>query len=350
MGAQTQPQHHPQPKGWTIQGAEHLLTSLTGVVSARLVARAGGEIEEIHVLTTDEVSPKSTVRNVESALLARFDLTVDHRKISVAQTKAPVLPMRPVAVESDDASKASASAGAAGAATGPRPMPDSDVADAPGAPGAHPAGHPASPGRAAASDPADVPAEGRLLFAGHEMEPEHGRRIRFRVNLEWKGEQYTGEAVGADLPRSRLDIVAEATLRSIEALLAGPDELDEDDTSDTSGEAGAADAGDAGHAQGIARVASIAKAANVSVAGTTSKVAKAPPRKPRTQESLTLSLDGIKLVEAFDRRYVMVGVHAITPRKLTVLVGSVPVDDSPDRSAILATLQATDRWVRGRLE
>lgn len=348
MGAQTQPQHHPQPKGWTIQGAEHLLTSLTGVVSARLVARAGGEIEEIHVLTTDEVSPKSTVRNVESALLARFDLTVDHRKISVAQTKAPVLPMRPVAVEAGDASEASASAGTAGAATGPRPMPDPDVADAPGAPATHPGSHPASAGRAAASDPADVPVEGRLLFAGHEMEPENGRRIRFRVNLEWKGEQYTGEAVGADLPRSRLDIVAEATLRSIEALLAGPDELDEDDTSDTSGEAGAAD--DAVQAQGIARVASIAKVANVNAAGTTSKVAKAPPRKPRTQESLTLSLDGIKLVEAFDRRYVMVGVHAITPRKLTVLVGSVPVDDSPDRSAILATLQATDRWVRGRLE
>ena len=73
--------------GWTIHEAEGLLLSLKGVVSARLVTRPGGEVEEVHLLTTDEVKPKQTVRNVESALLAHLDLEVDHRKISVAQTK-----------------------------------------------------------------------------------------------------------------------------------------------------------------------------------------------------------------------------------------------------------------------
>ncbi|HEX9886542.1 MAG TPA: hypothetical protein VGA70_08645, partial [Longimicrobiales bacterium] len=76
-----------QEGGWTIEGAEALLGSLTGVVAVRVVAKPGGEVEEIHLLTTDEVSPKQTVRNVESALLAHFNLHVDHRTISVAQTK-----------------------------------------------------------------------------------------------------------------------------------------------------------------------------------------------------------------------------------------------------------------------
>ncbi|MFG0312935.1 MAG: hypothetical protein ACF8LL_01935 [Phycisphaerales bacterium] len=271
MGAQSQ----SQPEGWTIEGAERLLSTLTGVLNARVVAKAGGVVEEIHLLTTDEVSAKQTVRNVESALLAHFDLTVDHRKISVAQTKAPVLPLRSLPADSLDPQ-------AVGAQYGP---------ESKGSAAAGPAG---VAGVATAPAPATAPAEGRVLFAGHEMEAERGHRIRFRVAVEWQGERYTGEATGTDLPRARLEIVAQATLRSIEAALAGPD--------------------------------------------------------PQPGQDPTLSLDGVKLIDAFDRHYVMVGVHAITPRKLTVLVGACPVEDSPDRATILATLQAADRWVRGRLQ
>src|SRR5690348_8457886 len=65
----------PKRANWTIGGAEELLQSLPGVLSARVVAKPGGEVEEIHLLTTTEVSPKATVRNVESALLAHYDLT-----------------------------------------------------------------------------------------------------------------------------------------------------------------------------------------------------------------------------------------------------------------------------------
>jgi hypothetical protein len=260
MGAQS----HSQSQGWTIEGAERLLSTLTGVLSARVVAKAGGEIEEIHLLTTDEVTPKQTVRNVESALLAQLDLTVDHRKISVAQTKAPVLPLRTVPVEEP----------------APHVAPDSiDAAVAQGG---------------AAALAALAKPERRVLFAGHEMEAERGHKVRFRVAVEWDADRYTGEATGTDLPRARLEIVAQATLRSIEAALAGPE--------------------------------------------------------PRPGQDPTLSLDGVKIVDAFERSYVMVGVHAITPRKLTVLVGACPVEDSPDRATILATLQAADRWVRGRLQ
>jgi hypothetical protein len=247
MGAQT----HSQPQGWTIEGAEHLLTTLTGVVSARLVAKAGGEIEEIHVLTTEEISPKQTVRNIESALLAHYDLTVDHRRISVAQTKAAVLPLHQVETT-------------------------------------------LSPKGAGLLEPLPAPGEPRILFAGHETE-SGAHKVRMRVAVEWNGERFTGEATGTDLPRSRLEIVAEATLRSIETAVNGPDQ------------------------------------------------------DPAGFKALTLALDGVKVVQAFDRDYVMVGVHAITPRKLTVLVGACPVEGSPDRATILATLQAADRWVRGRV-
>ena len=74
-------------KGWSVERAEELLCSLNGVVSARVVGKPGAEVEEIHLLTTEEVGPKQTVRNVESALLAEFGLSVDHRRISVAQTR-----------------------------------------------------------------------------------------------------------------------------------------------------------------------------------------------------------------------------------------------------------------------
>src|SRR5690349_9019312 len=77
----------PAGEGWTVERAEELLRSLTGVLSARVVTGASGEVEEIHILTTEQIGPKQTVRNVESALLAHLDMTVDHRRISVAQTK-----------------------------------------------------------------------------------------------------------------------------------------------------------------------------------------------------------------------------------------------------------------------
>ena len=69
-----------------ITEAEDLLASLPGVLSARIMEVEGGGAGDIHLLTSVDVAPKQTVRNVESALLARFGVRVDHRKISVATT------------------------------------------------------------------------------------------------------------------------------------------------------------------------------------------------------------------------------------------------------------------------
>jgi hypothetical protein len=233
------PQDSPG-KGWSPERAEQLLRSLTGVVSVRVVGTPGGLIEEVHVLTTEEVGPKQTVRNVESALLAEFGVSVDHRKISVAQTK--------------DGGRGNGST------------------------------IPLHPQR----------AENRILFVAHKAESEQSHRVRMKVQMEWQGQQFVGDASGADLPRSRLETVAQATLRGLESAVAA-----------SRGEA---------------------------------------------EPSIALSLDGVRMLEAFDHTYALVAVHAIGGRDVIRLSGSAVVSGPPDRAVIMATLQATDRWVRGKFK
>lgn len=83
----------PATDPWGVRRAENLLTSLEGVLSARVVTTPLGEVSEIHILATNAQTPKQVVRNVESALLAHLGLRVDHRKISVAHT-AEVEPLK----------------------------------------------------------------------------------------------------------------------------------------------------------------------------------------------------------------------------------------------------------------
>jgi len=227
---------------WTIQEAERLLLSLQGVVSARVVARPGGDVDEIHLLTTTEVKPKQAVRNVESALLAHLDLPVDHRKISVAQTTEPRTEL-------------------------PEPEPPVHIM------------------------PAPKLHESRVLFYGHQMESERFNQVRHKVEIEWRGERYAGEATAADLQRPKLEAVATATLRAVERALE--------------------------------------------------------ENLENSRPSPSLSLDGVKVIEAFDRKFILVAVHAMSGRNLSRLAGTNVADESMDRAAILATLQATDRWVRG---
>ncbi|MDP9176584.1 MAG: hypothetical protein M3O61_02790, partial [Gemmatimonadota bacterium] len=69
-----------------IKRAEELILTLPGVISARIIAGDTGAIDQIHVLTTAQLTPKQMVRNIESALIAHLAMRIDHRKISVATT------------------------------------------------------------------------------------------------------------------------------------------------------------------------------------------------------------------------------------------------------------------------
>ena len=66
---------------------ESTMRSLASILSARVILDKNGEVDELHILGDSSRSPKQVVRDIESALMARFNLEVDHKKISIAQTQ-----------------------------------------------------------------------------------------------------------------------------------------------------------------------------------------------------------------------------------------------------------------------
>lgn len=64
---------------------ESILCRLKHVIAVSVVPDGNGGVAEIHVLTGSSRSAKQVVRDVESALMARLGVAVDHKKISIAQ-------------------------------------------------------------------------------------------------------------------------------------------------------------------------------------------------------------------------------------------------------------------------
>lgn len=157
----------PMPDPWGVRRAENLLTSLEGVLSARVVTTPLGEVSEIHVLAQSGLSPKQIVRNIESALLAQLGLKVDHRKISIAQT-ADVKPLQ--ALEQQ-----------------------------------------------AVRERANARA---VLFEGLSVAPgKRPHRIALAVTLSFLGRTEVAEEESADTPRSRLEAAARAAVSALDQLL-----------------------------------------------------------------------------------------------------------------------------------
>lgn len=77
----------------TVEQMERLICQLPSVLKSAVSVNDWGAVEEIHVLTSLERTPKQIVRDVESALSAQWNLRVDHKRISVAQ----------IATDEDDA-------------------------------------------------------------------------------------------------------------------------------------------------------------------------------------------------------------------------------------------------------
>lgn len=68
-----------------VSDIEAVVCRLKGVMAASVVADTKGEITEIHIMADTSRSPKQVVRDVESVLMARLGVAVDHKKISIAQ-------------------------------------------------------------------------------------------------------------------------------------------------------------------------------------------------------------------------------------------------------------------------
>ncbi len=64
---------------------ERALAGLSGMVAVRLVPGFERPIDELHALVVEDRSPKQVVRDVQSLLYARFDISIDHRVVSVVQ-------------------------------------------------------------------------------------------------------------------------------------------------------------------------------------------------------------------------------------------------------------------------
>lgn len=75
-------------KSFSVTELETVIRSLRDIISVRIITDRTGEIEEVHVLTESARAPKQVVRDIESALMAKFGIELDHKKISIAQTSS----------------------------------------------------------------------------------------------------------------------------------------------------------------------------------------------------------------------------------------------------------------------
>ena len=184
-----------------IQRAEELLATLPGVISARIVASPNGAVDEIHILTTTDVTPKQTVRNVESALIAHLGMHVSHKKISVATSD-----------ENQRAHRTSAPGRSTPAAT---PVVAGPVA-AP-APAVVPAPPPVvvAPAMATPAESSEAIIRRRIYFEDVEVRRSRSKGVMCRVTLR-KGETtFIGEAEGMENERLRIELAARAALAAI---------------------------------------------------------------------------------------------------------------------------------------
>jgi hypothetical protein len=170
-----------------IKRAEELILTLPGVISARIIAGDSGAIDQIHVLTTAELTPKQMVRNIESALIAHLAMRIDHRKISVAttsETKPKLLP--------DEVQPPAAPAAGGQVEQQQRTVPQASVPSAKTGPFAR-----------------------RLYFEDVEVRGSRSKGLSCRVTLRKGNSSFIGETLGIEGDRSRVELAARATLLAI---------------------------------------------------------------------------------------------------------------------------------------
>ncbi|MBX3173542.1 MAG: hypothetical protein KF709_03975 [Gemmatimonadaceae bacterium] len=138
-----------------------------------------------------------------------------------------------------------------------------------------------------AATTAAVKAHARAIyFEDVEVRGSRARGVTCRVTLRVGAEQYVGEAEeGMQSDRSRVDVAARAALTALAT---------------------------AGAMAGV------------------------------------FSLEGVKTITAFDREFVFAGVVARDGRESQLLTGSCEVKESAETAAVLAVLDATNRWVTSK--
>ncbi|HVH09409.1 MAG TPA: hypothetical protein VM736_06405 [Gemmatimonadales bacterium] len=124
-----------------------------------------------------------------------------------------------------------------------------------------------------------------VVFQGLEVRPsERQQRVLIRVRLSFEGREAEAEERGTDTLRNRVEAAARAASQCLDELL--PDN--------------------------------------------------------------SVALEGAQIIEAFDRKFVLVAVHGLGGREAQLLTGTCEIRESPERSSVLAVLDATNRWADAR--
>jgi hypothetical protein len=130
-----------------------------------------------------------------------------------------------------------------------------------------------------------VTSDRRLVLGNVHIERAAGQKVTCRVDLAHDDSVFTGEAKGPDFEKARMEVAATAAL--VAAQQAAGDQV-------------------------------------------------------------SLSLQGIDSVGAFGQSYVLAAVNGTVRRESQSLAGVVRVRDSVEEAAVLACLQAINRWVGHR--
>ena len=131
----------------------------------------------------------------------------------------------------------------------------------------------------------DLALQRTVLFEDLILAPgRRSHRITLSVTLSCGGRTETAEEESSDTPRSRVEAAARATVAVLDRLLEGH----------------------------------------------------------------SVALEGAKIVDAFDREFVFVGVQGRGGRETLLLTGTAEIKESAERAGVFAVLDATNRWTAAR--
>jgi hypothetical protein len=133
-------------------------------------------------------------------------------------------------------------------------------------------------------EPVALPEGRTLYFEDVEVRGSRAKGVAVKVTLRRGTEQFVGEAEGMESEKSRIELAARAALAAIACCDGGV---------------------------------------------------------------LKLSFEGAKVIDAFDRELVMVGVIVRQGRNNVLLTGTCEVTESAETASALAVLNATNRWIEG---
>ncbi len=125
-----------------------------------------------------------------------------------------------------------------------------------------------------------------ILYKKLEVVSAGPAKVRFIANLELDGEEVWGEALAADSEQARLMAAARAAVAGLEKVMP----------------------------------------------------------------AITFELEGVRILEAFGKNLVVAGLHVSVGRTSELLVGTGGVRDSQEPAAVLAVLDATNRWLQSRYQ